>query len=57
MSTLAEGHVNMAWLGFIPEDPVALVFVLVVLALIFFAYLMLRKTVTEFTEGMRKGQD
>jgi hypothetical protein len=48
---------NMAWLGFIPEDPVALVFVLLVLGLIFFAYLMLRKTVTEFSEGMRKGRD
>ena len=48
---------TMAWLGFIPEDPVALVFVLLVLGLIFFVYLMLRKTVTEFSEGMRKGQN
>lgn len=56
MPAVAEGIDIMAWLGFIPEDPVALVFVLLVLGLIFFIYLMLRKTVTEFSEGMRKGK-
>lgn len=56
MIAVAEATSIMAWLGFIPEDPVALVFVVLVLGLIFFIYLMLRRTVLEFSKGMRKGK-
>lgn len=47
----------MAPLGIVPEDPVAIAFVVLLLVLIFFTYLMLRKTVMEFSEGMRNGKD
>ncbi|WP_290819102.1 hypothetical protein [Halovivax sp.] len=39
-------------LGFLPDDPVILTIVAILLALIFFTYLMLRRTVLEFRKGM-----
>ncbi|MCU4753626.1 hypothetical protein ACLI4U_07145 [Natrialbaceae archaeon A-CW2] len=36
----------------IPSDPVIIAMVLVLLSLIFFLYLLLRRTVLEFREGM-----
>ncbi|MFC4541036.1 hypothetical protein ACFO5R_03720 [Halosolutus amylolyticus] len=40
-------------LGFIPDDPVIIAIVLILLALIFFLYLLIRRTVLEFRDGMR----
>lgn len=39
-------------LGFIPDDPVIIAIVLILLSLIFFTYLLLRRTILEFREGM-----
>lgn len=39
-------------LGFLPDDPVILTVVAILLALIFFTYLLLRRTVLEFRKGM-----
>ncbi|GAB3678763.1 DUF7859 family protein [Halopiger thermotolerans] len=41
-------------LELIPEDPVIVAIVLILLALIFFSYLLLRRTVLEFRDGMRQ---
>ena len=41
-------------LGFLPDDPVILVVVLVLLSIIFFLYLMVRRTILEFRDGMRR---
>lgn len=41
-------------LGSITEDPVIITIVVILLALIFFTYLLLRRTVLEFREGMNK---
>ncbi|WP_255193538.1 hypothetical protein [Natronobeatus ordinarius] len=38
--------------GFIPDDPVIIAIVLILLSLIFFTYLLLRRTILEFREGM-----
>lgn len=38
----------------ITEDPVIITIVVILLALIFFTYLLLRRTVLEFREGMNK---
>ncbi len=40
-------------LGFIPDDPVIIAIVLILLSLIFFSYLLIRRTVLEFRDGMR----
>lgn len=40
-------------LDFIPDDPVIIAIVLILLSLIFFSYLLLRRTVLEFRDGMR----
>ncbi len=40
--------------GFLPDDPVILTIVAILLALIFFTYLLLRRTVLEFRDGMEK---
>lgn len=37
----------------VTDDPVILVVVLVLLALVFFLYLLFRRTVLEFRDGMR----
>ncbi|GAB3017864.1 DUF7859 family protein [Natronobiforma cellulositropha] len=37
----------------IPSDPVVIAIVLILLSLIFFLYLMLRRTVLEFRDGMK----
>ena len=39
-------------IGPIPDDPVIVTIVLILLALVFFGYLLLRKTVLEFREGL-----
>ena len=39
-------------LGLIPNDPVIIAIVLILLSLIFFVYLLLRRTVLEFQDGM-----
>lgn len=39
-------------LDFIPDDPVILAVVLILLSLVFFLYLMLRRTMLEFRDGM-----
>lgn len=39
-------------LGFLPNDPVIIAIVLILLSLIFFSYLLLRRTVLEFRDGM-----
>ncbi len=39
-------------LGLIPNDPVIIAIVLILLSLIFFIYLLLRRTVLEFKDGM-----
>ncbi|WP_282102537.1 hypothetical protein [Halovivax limisalsi] len=41
-------------LGFLPDDPVILAIVAILLVLIFFTYLLLRRTVLEFQDGMKK---
>lgn len=41
-------------LGFIPDDPVIIAIVLILLSLIFFSYLLLRRTILEFRDGMGK---
>ncbi|WP_256547886.1 hypothetical protein [Halovivax gelatinilyticus] len=38
--------------GFLPDDPVILTIVAILLGLIFFTYLLLRRTVLEFKSGM-----
>ena len=40
----------------IPDDPVIIAIVLILLAIIFFSYLLLRKTILEFRDGMRGGR-
>ena len=40
-------------LGFLPDDPVVIGIVVVLLSLIFFTYLLLRRTILEFRQGMR----
>ncbi|WP_268892287.1 hypothetical protein [Natronorubrum halalkaliphilum] len=40
-------------LSFIPDDPVIIAVVLILLSLIFFSYLLIRRTVLEFRDGMR----
>ncbi|MFC4436267.1 MULTISPECIES: DUF7859 family protein [Natrialbaceae] len=37
---------------FIPDDPVIIAIVLILLSLIFFSYLLLRRTILEFRDGM-----
>ncbi|WP_255542249.1 hypothetical protein [Halomontanus rarus] len=37
---------------FIPDDPVIIAIVLILLSLVFFLYLMLRRTMLEFRDGM-----
>lgn len=37
----------------IPDDPVIVAIVLILLSLIFFTYLLLRRTLLEFRDGMR----
>ncbi|MBZ6494706.1 MULTISPECIES: hypothetical protein [Natrinema] len=39
--------------GLLPDDPVIIAVVLILLGLVFFAYLLLRRTVLEFRDGMR----
>lgn len=41
-------------LELIPDDPIIIAIVLILLALILFSYLLLRRTVLEFREGMRQ---
>lgn len=43
-------------LGFLPDDPVILAIVLILLSLVFFSYLLLRRTILEFREGMDGGR-
>lgn len=43
-------------LGFLPDDPVILAIVLILLSLVFFTYLLLRRTLLEFREGMDGGR-
>ncbi|ELY64863.1 hypothetical protein C490_14295 [Natronobacterium gregoryi SP2] len=40
-------------LDLIPDDPVIIAVVLILLSLVFFSYLLLRRTVLEFRDGMR----
>ncbi|ELY88096.1 MULTISPECIES: DUF7859 family protein [Natrialba] len=40
-------------LEFIPDDPVIIAIVVILLSLILFSYLLLRRTVLEFRDGMR----
>ncbi|WP_254532351.1 hypothetical protein [Natrinema gelatinilyticum] len=40
-------------IGLIPDDPVIVAVVLILLSLVFFSYLLLRRTVLEFRDGMR----
>ncbi|WP_281282379.1 DUF7859 family protein [Salinadaptatus halalkaliphilus] len=40
-------------LDLIPDDPVIIAIVLILLSLIFFSYLLLRRTILEFRDGMR----
>ena len=42
-------------IGFLPDDPVVLTIVAILLGLIFFTYLLLRRTILEFREGMDEG--
>lgn len=37
---------------FIPDDPIIIAIVLILLSLIFFSYLLLRRTILEFRDGM-----
>ncbi|OAQ53277.1 hypothetical protein HTG_07305 [Natrinema mahii] len=39
--------------GLIPDDPVVIAVVVILLSLVFFSYLLLRRTVLEFRDGMR----
>lgn len=39
-------------IGPIPDDPVIVAIVLILLSLVFFGYLLLRRTVLEFREGL-----
>ncbi|QLK24748.1 hypothetical protein HYG81_11540 [Natrinema zhouii] len=39
--------------GLVPDDPVIIAVVVILLSLVFFAYLLLRRTVLEFRDGMR----
>lgn len=43
-------------LGFLPDDPVIIAIVAILLSLIFFLYLLLRRTMLEFREGMEGGR-
>ncbi len=40
-------------LGLIPDDPIIIGIVVILLSLIFFLYLLFRRTVLEFRDGMR----
>ncbi|ELY65223.1 DUF7859 family protein [Natrinema versiforme] len=39
--------------GLIPDDPVIIAVVVILLSLVFFGYLLVRRTVLEFRDGMR----
>lgn len=41
--------------AFIPDDPVIIGVVVILLSLVFFLYLLLRRTMLEFREGMEGG--
>ncbi len=43
-------------IGLLPDDPVIIAVVAILLSLVFFAYLLLRRTVLEFRDGMRGGR-
>ncbi|MFP8953354.1 hypothetical protein ACLI4Z_10325 [Natrialbaceae archaeon A-arb3/5] len=43
-------------LDLIPDDPVIIAIVLILLSLIFFSYLLLRRTILEFRDGMKGGR-
>ncbi|WP_254522018.1 hypothetical protein [Natrinema caseinilyticum] len=43
-------------IGLVPDDPVIVAVVLILLSLVFFSYLLLRRTVLEFRDGMRGGR-
>lgn len=40
-------------LDFIPDDPVIIAIVVILLSLIFFTYLLIRRTILEFRDGLR----
>lgn len=40
-------------LDFIPNDPVIIAVVVILLSLVFFSYLLIRRTILEFRDGMR----
>ncbi|MGQ3412639.1 hypothetical protein [Natrinema versiforme] len=40
-------------IGLIPDDPVIIAVVVILLSLVFFGYLLVRRTVLEFRDGMR----
>jgi hypothetical protein len=42
--------------GLVPDDPVIIAVVVILLSLVFFSYLLLRRTVLEFRDGMRGGR-
>jgi hypothetical protein len=52
-----EGMVVDALVNVVSEDPVLVGIVVVMLAFVFFLYLMIRRTVTGFKEGMDKGRN
>lgn len=37
----------------IPDDPIIIAIVLILLSLVFFSYLLLRRTILEFRDGMK----
>ncbi|AHF98402.1 hypothetical protein HALLA_05430 [Halostagnicola larsenii XH-48] len=39
-------------LDLLPDDPVIIVVVVILLSLIFFSYMLVRRTILEFREGM-----
>ncbi|AXR79779.1 hypothetical protein AArc1_3487 [Natrarchaeobaculum sulfurireducens] len=47
---------RLRMLEFLPDDPVIIAIVLILLSLIFFTYLLLRRTILEFRDGMRGGR-
>lgn len=40
-------------LDLIPDDPVIIAIVVILLSLVFFSYLLIRRTILEFRDGMR----
>lgn len=52
-TVLRTDTVTARMFDLIPDDPVIIAIVVILLTLIFFSYLLIRRTILEFRDGMR----